>query len=93
MHLVIQLVAHEWFLAKKAARSPRWDIFPTAELSRKCQEQAAQHLDWHADLHSLDLSAYLRGLTQKKLWWIQVPEDGELQVILTLKMYSYYDFQ
>jgi hypothetical protein len=79
VHPIIQLMADEWDKSRKENCAPKWDGLSIAYITQICQNVAADHPEWHRDLVTLDLSAYLRGLTQRKRWWVQETEDGTWQ--------------
>ena len=79
VHPIIQLMADEWDNSRKDKRDPQWNALSITYVTQVCQNVAADHPDWHKDLTTLELSTYLRGLTQRKRWWVQEMEDGMWQ--------------
>ena len=75
VHPFIQLVAEEWTHADNTGRAPNWGLFTTSYISRHCRQIAKNEPLWHRDLFAVDLSSYLRGITnKKKLWWVTDPQ-------------------
>ena len=75
LHPMIQLVAEEWTHADNTGRAPNWGLFTMSYISRHCRQIAQNEPLWHRDLSAVDLSNYLRGITnKKKLWWVTDPQ-------------------
>jgi hypothetical protein len=86
VHPIVNIMKEEWRTSVRAGYRPRWEAITMASIVRICQRVEAEHPDWHPDLYALDLSAYLRGLTKKRKWWLQEPKDSTSQMFLHLQL-------
>ena len=69
-HPIVQHVGNELRLAKNENRAPDWDKITASIVQQSCSDMAARHPDWHGDLNSGDLGAYISDLPPRKMWWI-----------------------
>jgi hypothetical protein len=60
----------EWRLALREGRTPDWGSITPQHVEELCQVAVAANSEWHADLTSIDLSGYLSGMSEAKLWWL-----------------------
>ena len=82
LHPIAQYLGQEEKHAAEKKVPINWDNVSAADVERSCLQLRVDYPDWHPDLSTLDLSAYLDEIPPKKFWWrtqhpaVQVGDDG-----------------
>jgi hypothetical protein len=77
LHPVAQAVGDEWRNASKVGQQGNWDKITLSYVENLCENGKRAEPDWHDDVNSLDLSQYIAGLPEKKMWWLPQTSAGQ----------------